>query len=1213
MDVGLTVLRASRLEALLTPLQTLLEQTRPEHPLVPQTVVAAHPGMKQWLGRELARQVGPARIVANLNVQLPSSWLDGLSATLLGERAVALPHYRRTHLRWTLHALLEHPQRWGLEDPRVLDYLQQGRDADERALRRFQLADRLARVYSQYLVYRGDWLLAWETGRHVQATARQADAALRALEKGCLAPLWQAVRKQLGPHRASLAQDLVHALGAHAGALEPLHVFGLSHLPPAELSILRTYARRAPVFLYVPDPCREYWGGLYPAVKDAAGGRRPDVGGWNSFREEEQQRLENPDVLAWHDQAHPLLARWGRLGQHFFAALVEDGLREDIRHWQDEDEQTPESRLARVQDSIRRLEPELMQEDATAPEALQDASLRVHACHTRLRELEVLHDALLDALEQGIRPDDIVVMAPDIGAYLPLIPAVFGDPGHEPGRRLPYHLADVPMSRSHRLFVVFDTLLALATSRITAPDVADLLGVPEVQRALGLEAAEADTLVEWLRQSRVAWALDGAHKQALSLPPQTDYSFAWAMDRMLAGYLMADPLGGTDSTAVTLPDTTELLPLAGVEGPTAAALGKLDHLLCELQAWRDLTQVEQPASQWAVGLQERVNALLAADSEDADAVAALASIRRAIAQLAAEPAANGQDPLLRLPVVRELLQETLCAVPERQRFLSGGITFCGMVPQRAIPFQMVCVLGLDEGAFPRRPADGGIDLMARLRRVGDRDVVSDDRYLFLETLMSARKRLHLSYVGQGVRDGKRRNPAMPLAELLAELDMRCGIAPEDEEAPRPWWVWHPLQPFDARYFDGSHPALFSYSSAFFAMQGEGRRAPPRLRDHIPSLPTPLPDPLPLEMLETAFKDPAKALLKDHLQLSLDVLDEGRRLPEEEPLKAIPPIHQVAQRVFLHHVLPRKCADPEWQWDHIPPPWVRLGGVLPPGRAGEVLWQQQVDAVEALWHQADAWRRFDSRGQNGRLSLRVDVLLGDDGEDEPLPRRITGVVTDVFPLRDSEAGVQIVSVFPDPNSSKCLKKPEALGFKECVPAFLRWALLRLQRADTDLLPAPVRLTMLALAEPELARQVNAWDEAFCIADAATRPVMREDLRRRLCGLVRLLLKMRRGNSWFYPKSGWEAVRKLMSRGMVTPMAIAQEDIAAEVAKAVAGVWQGFMGERDYAPGYAWLLEGDLVFGDPDTDPDRRALAGLVEDALTLHRLISLHPHGCQEAA
>jgi exodeoxyribonuclease V gamma subunit len=279
----------------------------------------------------------------------------------------------------------------------------------------------------------------------------------------------------------------------------------------------------------------------------------------------------------------------------------------------------------------------------------------------------------------------------------------------------------------------------------------------------------------------------------------------------------------------------------------------------------------------------------------------------------------------------------------------------------------------------------------------------------------------------------------------------------------------------------------------------------------------------------------------------------------------------------------------------------------------VLWQQQVDAVEALWHQADAWRRFDSRGQNGRLSLRVDVLLGDDGEDEPLPRRITGVVTDVFPLRDSEAGVQIVSVFPDPNSSKCLKKPEALGFKECVPAFLRWALLRLQRADTDLLPAPVRLTMLALAEPELARQVNAWDEAFCIADAATRPVMREDLRRRLCGLVRLLLKMRRGNSWFYPKSGWEAVRKLMSRGMVTPMAIAQEDIAAEVAKAVAGVWQGFMGERDYAPGYAWLLEGDLVFGDPDTDPDRRALAGLVEDALTLHRLISLHPHGCQEAA
>ena len=285
---------------------------------------------------------------------------------------------------------------------------------------------------------------------------------------------------------------------------------------------------------------------------------------------------------------------------------------------------------------------------------------------------------------------------------------------------------------------------------------------------------------------------------------------------------------------------------------------------------------------------------------------------RAIAQLGAEPARNGEDPALRLPVVRELLQEALAAAPERQRFLMGGITFCGMVPQRAIPFEVICVLGLDEGSFPRRSADGGIDLIEQFRRIGDRDVATDDRYLFLETAMSAGKRLHLSYLGQNVRDGKPRNPATPLAELLAELDARCGIAADARNPSRPWRVQHPLQPFDGRYFDAANPALFTYSRAFAGMTGEGGSPMPSLRQTGMPTAEPWPDPLPLRSLENFFKDPAKALLKDRLQLSLDALDDDARLPDEEPMDGISPLHALASRLFLTSVLPRKCSDPDWQ-------------------------------------------------------------------------------------------------------------------------------------------------------------------------------------------------------------------------------------------------------------------------------------------------------------
>lgn len=1193
---GLVILRASRLEALIPPLQRLLDETRPAQPLAAQTVIAAHPGMKPWLAGALARHVGASRIVANLEIQLPSTWLDRLSKALLGAQAVALPRYRRGPMRWSLHGLLADAAAHGVTEPRFRAYLAEAGSADQRAQRRFQLADRLAKLFSQYLVYRSDWLLAWEAGRSNWATGQQTDPALRALEAQALAPLWRALVGQLGDHRGRLVDALLWALDSSTAPLPPLQVFGLSHLPPAELAVLRAYARHALVSIHVPDPCREYWGGLYGSSPRGDGrGRDPDAAAWGAFRENEAARLDDPAALDWNEQRHPLLARWGRLGQHFFAALTEDAVREDIRHWQDEADEAPQNRLQRLQESIRRLQPALMREDVAATRA--DASLRIHACHTRLRELEVLRDALLEAIDQdGVRPGGIVVMAPDIRAYLPLIPAVFGEPGSSRERLLPYHLADVPVARSHPLFTVFETLLELSQSRISAAEVADLLGVAEVRRALSLDEAASDELLEWLRASRVAWALDGAHKAALGLPPRSEHSFAWAMDRMLAGYLMADPSEDTDAL-VQLADGSELLPLSGIHGPAAAALGGLDRLLCELQAWRDLAGLEAPASVWADTLRARVDALLRIDPSDADARAALAALHRAIEHVAAEPAANDLDPRLRLVVVRELLQDALAAVPEQQSFLMGGISFCGMVPQRALPFEMVAVLGLDEDQFPRRPAHGGIDLMATLRRLGDRDVPGDDRYLFLETVMAARQRLHLSYIGEGVRDGKPRNPAAPLAELLAELDRHAGLTPDDPASERPWLLRHPLQAFDARYFDGRHPGLFSYSSAFAGMRGAGRRALPRLREGAPLLPEALPDPVPLRRLEGFFKDPARALLHDHLQVALDALDDEAGFLDAEPLDAIPRIASVARQVFLRDVLPRRCADPAWRWDALPPAWLRHGGWLPIGTGAAAAWAREAKAVEALLVCAEQLQRFDARGAAGGQSQRIDIDLADTPDDTP--RRLSGIVPSVFALRGSEQGLQRVFAYPDANQGG-LKKAATIGFRESVPAFLQWAALRLQYSGGPA-PAPLRLTVLAMEEPTFAVQANAWDERYCAACAAERRAMNAELRRRLRGLIAVWQQACQGESWWYPRTA-----SMLWSQAIEADAEPEARIRA-AAKNVLNTWRGndfLPGEREGAPGYARWLEGDLVFGDAGSDPGHVTLKRMFDETCRIAALIHL---------
>ena len=274
----------------------------------------------------------------------------------------------------------------------------------------------------------------------------------------------------------------------------------------------------------------------------------------------------------------------------------------DVRHWQDEAPQAGEGDglLQRLQESMRQLDPSLVQplRDGEAA-ALADRSLRVHLCHTRLRELEVLRDALLKELSErpDLKPSDIVVMAPDIAAYVPLLPAVFGEAGRHQGP-LPYHLADVAVARTHPMLDAFSRLLSMPESRLTAPELLDLMQVPEVARALGLDESDLDTLTRWLRQSRVAWALDGGFREGFGVPGIDEHTFAWGMDRLLAGYVLGDDGMDEAGEGWTLPDG-ELWPVEGVHGPQAAVLGALDRLLLALaELHRDAAE-PRTASAWA--------------------------------------------------------------------------------------------------------------------------------------------------------------------------------------------------------------------------------------------------------------------------------------------------------------------------------------------------------------------------------------------------------------------------------------------------------------------------------------------------------------------------------------------------------------------------------------------------------------------------------------
>ncbi len=1204
---GLVIYRASRLEALLGPLQQLLAATVPDNVLAPQTIIAAHPGMRQWLYGALARAYGPHGIAANLDILLPSVWIERLARQRLGHQAVALPHYQHQHLRWSIHTMLcGDIGAFGITDARIVTYLQEQNATDDRersadqARRRFQLADQLARIYSQYLVYRPDWLRAWEQGHWVFAVGDGSDDGAAATERTLLAPLWQHLRTRLGPHRGDVVTELIASL---QGVVEPtssavLHVFGLSHLAPSELAVLRALARQQLVALYVPDPCRQYWGGLsreLPALRQC--------------RRDELARIDAAHGNDyWADQSHPLLANWGRMGQHFIMALVdgEGDVLEDVRHWRDEQSARPRHRLGRVQQSIRELDPALMAVDISTTAGVtmerKDASLRIHACHTRLRELEVLRDQLLEALAtpdaggEPIKPSDIVVMAADIQAYVALIPSVFGGPG-DSRECLPYHLADIAVARCHTLFEAFRRLLDLPASRITAPEVMDLLAMPEVARRQGLDQAGVDELSEWLKQSRVAWALDAVFRQRFGVPPIAEHTFGWAMDRMLAGYIMADASSDDRQSSVTLAEGCELLPLIAIHGPAARYLGALNQLLEGIQAICDLAGQSLPARVWAEELEKHFEALLQIDPSDKNAREARSMLLGCIRSIANEPGAVGENPRLHFAVVRDLLMERLSAVPDQQRLLMGGITFCGMVPQRAIPFKVVAVLGLNDGEFPRPNRDSGLDLMAHHYRLGDRDVRSDDRYLFLETLMSARQRLHLSYIGAGVRDGKPRNPAPPLAELLEALDAAADLRADDQQTDRPWWVHHPLQPFDPRYFNATDARLFSYSAHFAAMHGQGvKPSVEPFLDLEKVHPVTIQQPVTLRELHAYYQDPARQVLRQRLQVSLEALDDAR-LPQSEPIEPkFEALDSVAKKLLFNDVLP-KLSGAIWSPQQAPA-WLRLGGLLPPGRPGETAWQTELAVVNLLLQQL---RRIPGLeyGTFSASNHEVDLFIAG--------QHLTGQVQKIYvTVVDGREQWQLLRAFSGQGGK--LKTEKSLSFRDRVPLFLDWAVLRLQTAQavTALLPG-IRLRALVDDKDQRWQDgINGWDEHFVMADRKRQSMLLGELEQRLTELLDWWIEAQSTPSWYFPKSAWETIKDTVySKAVMAtkpdgsePSAVAEQPLIG-----IGSVWiahhQGGVGERDYAPGYNQLLAGDVDFAEGSSE-----LLALNTFATRLNRCITL---------
>ena len=784
---------ANKMENLLALLDKI-QQVSPLSFFESEIIVVQNAGMQHWLNLSLAQSRG---ISMNIDYALPAQYLWRLIRGLASEELVPEQSpFSREVLTWRIYDFLAEESvlndadfdavtgYWLSEKSHGnhLESLLEGND-EQAQLKRYQLSQKIADLYEQYLIYRPEWIDAWSKGIF-SASGDANPFANESIEIQSTATwqgkLWQLLTSEQTYNPKDLVNDATKHMAGNIELLpKRLTFFGLNSMAPIWLDFIQALSEHIDVHFFHLNPCFDYWGDIQSEKESAK-----KISAWTKGHEEEFSELGNP-----------LLANLGQQGREFLA-LIQNVSTIDIEAFdQASGEATDRTsllssiqhdiltlnhpKLAVIADEISSKSGSETVGDATNSKQSKeiDNSIAITSCHSALREVQGLHDWLLHQFNQdkSLTPKDVIIMCPQIENYAPYIDAVFARGWQDIGDDippLPCSIADRVAKDAEPVIAAFLEVLTLPDSRFQVSQLLAFIRLPAMQKKFGITVEEIDKVSIWLEQASIHWGLDAEHKsKMLDFGEQAHdqkSSFTWeqGLSRLLRG------LAYSDQEAIF---QGQLL-LPSVEGNDAELLGQLMLIIEQLQQYSITLMQPKTAIQWNSYLFELLDTLF--DFEDEYCQNDLLTAFESLAEYCLHANFTKVLPLL---VVADFLQSHFSQPDRGRQFMIGQVTFCSMVPMRSIPFKVVGVLGLNDGEFPRQRPPLGFDLLeSTAAKLGDRSRRGDDRYLFLEAIISARQSLYLSYQGNNIKTNAEKQPSIVLKEFVDYLQHGYGWQHEGE-------------------------------------------------------------------------------------------------------------------------------------------------------------------------------------------------------------------------------------------------------------------------------------------------------------------------------------------------------------------------------------------------------------------------------------------------
>lgn len=809
-----TVYLSNSLEKLKDELSHLLCDNPPVSPLTPEIIMVQSQGMQKWLSLRLSEKFGSW---VSFKYLFPNKFLDAIFTAALGlPPATSRDPFNRDQLSWLLMKELGRIRANSTpEFSDISKYLENDPDG----LKIWQLATRIAYTFDQYLTFRFDYITAWENENSHSDIDRSPDDSDFSKNWRWQEKLWGIIKKNIdAKHRIEHFHDLISAIKKKEPTKQnalPARaiVFGIPILPPLHVDVLSAISSACPIHMFL----------LYPT-------KLPDDIDIRQMTSKSKEYSKNQNTL---------LESLGSLGYGFLQELYK---KNDIifKKFFIENDEKNRSLLCTLQHNILHNKTTGCDHHANG-----DSSISIVSCHSPMREIEVLRDYLLEILNTpaGPRIDEILVMTPEIERYTPYIDAVFSssDPA------IPYTISDRSLKVEHIGIAAFLAILDFASSRFEVSSVLDLLEKKPLQKRLKIVDEDLSVIRKWIEDTRIRWGFNAREKECFDIPPTAENTWKAGIERMLLGFAMPDAAFFDG-----------IVPYDEIEGSLADLLGKISRFIHDLHDFTKIVSKPHTLTDWHKILSEWTSQFFEMNDESNSQYH---FIENALSNLSSISTSTGFTQPVHFRVVRAYLDSILAENTSAHNFLSGKLTFCAMLPMRSIPFKVICLIGMNDGIFPRQDSNIAFDLMIKKPRPGDRSLRDEDRYLFLESIISAKEKIYISYTGQSIVDSNEIPPSVVVSELVDYFNKHIRLSDANSIV-----IKHPLQPFSKRYFTGD--SVFSYSkqnleTARMLVQPIREQLPPFIDGKISE---PVFKDISLDELHSFLENPARYFLQRGLGL-----------------------------------------------------------------------------------------------------------------------------------------------------------------------------------------------------------------------------------------------------------------------------------------------------------------------------------------------------------